>query len=112
MKFTKEDFTSLFGRLIKFKDNFACLLLIYSPYMGIIAGLMMILHQCCIWLEIPYRFSSPILRTLLSILPILPTLAVWHGRDDFGGESGLTDGIMDACFAIWFLVILFAWIVN
>ena len=112
MKYFKDELTSLLNRLLKFKDNFAFLLLVYAPYLGIVAGLMVILHHCCIWLELPYKFTSPIIRTILSVSPIIPSLIIWRGRDDFGGESGLTDGIMDACFSIWTIVILIAWMVN
>lgn len=111
MRITKEDFTSLLERILRFKDNFAALLVIYLPRIAIVGGIVILLQACCKWLALPYRYTSPILKLLICVLPVFPTLSVWRCRDDFGGESGLTDGIMDACFAIWFLIILFAWIV-
>lgn len=112
MRFTKDDITSLFRRLLESKDNFALFMLVYAPRIAIAAALIMVLKYCCIWLELPYRYTSPVLRVILSVLPLYPTLSVWKCRDDFGGESGVTDGIMDACFAIWAIIIFYAWSVN
>lgn len=44
---------------------------------------------------------------MLCIIPLFPTLRIWKSRDEFGGSHGITDGIMDCCFTLWFVIILF-----
>ena len=107
--FSKEDFTSLLRRIWEFRNNFAYLMMVFAPCIVIAFAVTWGLCYICTLLELPYFYTSPIIRTILSLSPIIPTLIIWRDRDHFGDESGITNGIMDACFSIWIIIAIYAW---
>lgn len=109
MRFSKEDIVSLLRRMWEFRDNLTLLVMIFAPYIGITFVITWGLCYLCTLLELPYLYTSPIIRTLLSFSPIIPTMIVWQDRNHFGGESGITNGIMDACFTIWVIIVFYVW---
>ena len=46
------------------------------------------------------------IKLLLMVSPLFPTMEIWRCRDDFGGPDGTTDGVIDTCIGVWFVLIL------
>ena len=109
MKFTKKDIKSLLSRIWEFRNNLVFLVMVFTPSLAVSFGATWGLCYLCTLFELPYTYTSPIIRALLSVSPAVPTLIIWSDRDHFGDESGITDGIMDACFAIWIIIAIYAW---
>ena len=108
MRITKEDFKTLFPRIRKFGNNLAFLIFTYTPYSLLVGFTSFGVYWLGTKIGISPDIMRPIFKILIGLLQVVPTAAVWSYREGFGGDLGITDGIMDACFAIWFAIII-AW---
>ena len=104
----KEEFSSLMKRIVKSKDNIAFLMLVYFPRLVILNALILLIQFVLNKIGVDYTLLDILTKLLLMVSPLYPTMKVWECRYEFGGSEGITDGIIDACIGIWFVLIIVA----
>ena len=112
MKYFGEELKSLLRRLYKYRNNCAYLLMFFGPWAAFAFGLSTFTPIIVEAVGAAGNLVYLLFRVLGSVSPLIPTLCVWHDRDHFNTDLGITDGIMDGCFTIWFIAIVYFWLVK
>ena len=100
LKLAIADFKEFANRLVVFA-------LMYGWLALILIALSLILPTCLhIKLGVPHEVSLTISRILLTITPIIPTLAFVKAKNE---DYSTDEYSMDLCFASWIITIVFAW---
>ena len=91
---------------IKFADRIVVLIFVYGRFAALSIALSLIIPLSLRrYLGVPHDVSMMIMRVLLTVTPILPTVMYAELKEeDYQDEFS-----MDLCFVAWIITIVFAW---
>ena len=109
MDFSKKELKSLVVRFGKFLNSFVIFLLYFGAWVGgaIWAGILLI--DGLDLLGVSRNISVAIVRIILTIVPLFPTLFIWNKRDKGTRSDDIEGAVMDCCFMAWIVIIIVAW---
>lgn len=107
----KEEFISLMKRIAKSKDNIALLMLGFFPVLFLVDAVILLIKFGLNKIGFDCIIFDFFIKFLLMVSPLIPTMRIWSWRDDFGKPDGGTDGIIDICIGIWFIMIILACVI-
>ena len=108
--FSKEEIATFVKRLWKSRNNAVVLLFPYGAWISIGVIICVLLNFIFKYLGVTNNFSDTVYRIIGSFLMLLPTVTLWKHKEEFGGEDGTTEGIIDMSIGVWIASLFAIWI--
>lgn len=103
--FSKEVFSLLLSHFWKFFKRLYVFAFFYSLFSAIPVSIIVLLNLAFVKLGVPHSFSMIVIRILLTVAPIIPTI----GYCILEQEDECEEFSMDLCFTAWILIAVYAW---